>query len=1201
SEASDPDVAGIGMSGDNIDFHNNIIEDCQVTPNGTNPVNGLLLSGSTNSVIKDSYFNGSEINIHGAGAVDKVIIENSTLIQDSDTILDIYLGYNVHLTTLNTTFNNDSVGFGDANSDLTVKWYLDIEVTDTLGNPEQGADVWVNDTFGSNEAYGTTDASGRLRWNPITEYVQNSDGKTVHTPHNVTATRDTRVGLKRPEIRKSQEITVILNNIPVVVDLTANASSVFRAYPLEIRANGQDVEDSEDSLEPYFEYRVNSSSPWIGETDPGSYFDAGSQTYDGEKWIIVFTPPVNAPIDTYEFRVRFEDTYPMNSSWEEGLMIDVLNNLPDVIDIYASDEVIYRGQKVFIYVDASDVEDIEEDEDWSAEIEYQLANSTGWSNDSISGNGYDSFSGDWKFEFFPPKTRPNPKTGPVDFRVKFWDTDGGESDWYYANDLIVLLNNIPVVENLKSGQSEIYRGEYTWVFANVTDLEETEGNLNVDFYYDVPGGGINWIQDNFVGTAQFDNIYNLWKIEFSAPLGDPIGDYYFMVRVTDSDGDYDEEVGGLNGKVNVKNNLPTVDDIKASKPEVGAGTDFVYIHVNATDPDGDTSDLTLMVEHRYGSESSWKTDYISGSTNYDSQGWLKIKFEPPKDASLGDYDFRVKVVDTDGGQSPDWEIADNLVSVLEIIPTLEGITLGATEVLRGDTIYIIVNAQDPVLAESELTIEVQYSPPSGGWIDITPQPTDYDSGEEQWEIPFTPGDNAELGTYQFRGRVYNGKAYSDNGNFVSTSNNAEVKNNKPETISIEAGATTVKRGGEVYIYARGTDQEDGDGITPIFQYRPEGGNWDDTYLVNVRNPTGSETRWRVTFSPPADDEFTLGNYDFQVWFRDDDGGESSPKEGTAMIEVQNVVPTADTLSIPDTSGYRGESVIITADATDDDHGEAGLTPTFEYSSDGVNWVGIDDGGSYFQDSPQYIDQRWQVTFTPDVNADIGDYSFRVQFSDGEVTSDWITKNNAYEVKNNEPEVEITSPPQGDQPSSEVTFAATASDDEDSTFEWLWDFGDGETSTEESPTHKYDKSGPYTVTVTVTDSDDGSAEHEIPISIKGADDGVGGLDMMTLLLLLIPFIAIILVLILLLTRKKKKPEGLPPPSPEVEPKAPEAPVVPSAAPAAAVPAAVKPTAAPAAVAKQQIKCPKCHTPFTVESTERPITIECPNCHAKGQLT
>jgi PKD repeat protein len=45
---------------------------------------------------------------------------------------------------------------------------------------------------------------------------------------------------------------------------------------------------------------------------------------------------------------------------------------------------------------------------------------------------------------------------------------------------------------------------------------------------------------------------------------------------------------------------------------------------------------------------------------------------------------------------------------------------------------------------------------------------------------------------------------------------------------------------------------------------------------------------------------------------------------------------------------------------------------------------------------------------------------------------------------------------------------------ESPYTWHWDFGDGETSNEQNPTHIYDVMGNYTVTLTVTDSEDNIA-------------------------------------------------------------------------------------------------------------------------------
>ena len=51
--------------------------------------------------------------------------------------------------------------------------------------------------------------------------------------------------------------------------------------------------------------------------------------------------------------------------------------------------------------------------------------------------------------------------------------------------------------------------------------------------------------------------------------------------------------------------------------------------------------------------------------------------------------------------------------------------------------------------------------------------------------------------------------------------------------------------------------------------------------------------------------------------------------------------------------------------------------------------------------------------------------------------------------------------------------------------WLWDFGDGETSTEQNPVHTYASSGYYTITVTVT-NETGTASAELELGVDLGD-------------------------------------------------------------------------------------------------------------------
>jgi PKD repeat protein len=63
------------------------------------------------------------------------------------------------------------------------------------------------------------------------------------------------------------------------------------------------------------------------------------------------------------------------------------------------------------------------------------------------------------------------------------------------------------------------------------------------------------------------------------------------------------------------------------------------------------------------------------------------------------------------------------------------------------------------------------------------------------------------------------------------------------------------------------------------------------------------------------------------------------------------------------------------------------------------------------------------------------------------------------------------------------FSETSTDDDGDVTGWSWRFGDGATSTERAPTHRYDEPGSYTVTLTVTD--DGGASDDASEQVTAA--------------------------------------------------------------------------------------------------------------------
>jgi len=89
------------------------------------------------------------------------------------------------------------------------------------------------------------------------------------------------------------------------------------------------------------------------------------------------------------------------------------------------------------------------------------------------------------------------------------------------------------------------------------------------------------------------------------------------------------------------------------------------------------------------------------------------------------------------------------------------------------------------------------------------------------------------------------------------------------------------------------------------------------------------------------------------------------------------------------------------------------------------------------------------------------------------------------------------------------------------FQYHWDFGDQETSTEMNPTHAYTKAGEYTYTFTVTDQagDAASETGSITISTEGGSNGSSDNQMILFLAILAIIIVVGIVIIIWIIRRR----------------------------------------------------------------------------------
>jgi PKD repeat protein len=109
-------------------------------------------------------------------------------------------------------------------------------------------------------------------------------------------------------------------------------------------------------------------------------------------------------------------------------------------------------------------------------------------------------------------------------------------------------------------------------------------------------------------------------------------------------------------------------------------------------------------------------------------------------------------------------------------------------------------------------------------------------------------------------------------------------------------------------------------------------------------------------------------------------------------------------------------------------------------------------------------------------------------------SDTVTKTSYITVGDTPPvlQAEFTASTQEGRTPREVSFRDRSSGNIDS---WSWDFGDGQTSTEQNPTHTYLTPGLFTVTLTITDVDDISTteQKEAFVSVIIFDKSLDNVD------------------------------------------------------------------------------------------------------------
>ncbi len=216
----------------------------------------------------------------------------------------------------------------------------------------------------------------------------------------------------------------------------------------------------------------------------------------------------------------------------------------------------------------------------------------------------------------------------------------------------------------------------------------------------------------------------------------------------------------------------------------------------------------------------------------------------------------------------------------------------------------------------------------------------------------------------------------------------------------------------------------------------------------------SSTDESPTHAYAADGSFTV-----QVTVTDSAGGSSSV---STVVTVDNASPLIQSLG-GDLTGETNATFSFQGVATDP--GGDPLTYTWDWG----------DGSP--QESGSSLSSHTHV-FT---SAGVYLVTWIVTDGQGAATQQTIS------VEVNAPPVldTINFSPTTPEEAESITFVVLATDPEGQTMTRAWDFGDGFSSTDESPTHAYAADGSFTVQVTVTDSAGGSSSVSTVVTVDNA--------------------------------------------------------------------------------------------------------------------
>ncbi|MCK5559077.1 MAG: SBBP repeat-containing protein, partial [Thermoplasmata archaeon] len=329
------------------------------------------------------------------------------------------------------------------------------------------------------------------------------------------------------------------------------------------------------------------------------------------------------------------------------------NNIPQVVDLTVTPSPVFRANSIYIYSNATDAEDLESE--LVPTFEYRDPGHIIWLNESLSTPTH--INNHWQTSRTITKYDP---IGEYDFRVRYKDKGLLDSEWFYSNKVLNVLNNVPEIKDLKLSKDKAFQKENISLWVNGSDVEDPEHNLTLWVEYRDPSE-VKW-NISYLKLETKMYVGDKWEINFSAPFDAPFGYYDFRANITDSDGNYSGCFYAYDALL-ISNKNPEFLDVGLSGYMVYRNNS-VFLYSNCSDHETPKNELKYQAEHKHESDTEWNE--LLGQ--YSDDRW-ESKFNTNISSELGFYYFRVKFEDS-VGESTGWQEVEEPLEVLNNLPTI---------------------------------------------------------------------------------------------------------------------------------------------------------------------------------------------------------------------------------------------------------------------------------------------------------------------------------------------------------------------------------------------------------------------------------------------------------------------------------------------------------------------------------------------------